>query len=191
MDISGLGDDDLALALQAGDGRAFDVLVRRHQGRVYGIAYRMTGRREDALDVSQDVFLKIFHRIDAWQPRAGGFLPWMLRMTTNQSIDALRRRKRRACDPLDEVENKAVPLEPSVAGDPAQSARAEEIEARIQRALQELSGAQRAVFVMRHYEGLALADIAGVLGCSTGSVKVHLFRALRRLQKELGDLYAE
>jgi len=82
------GDEELALALKAGDQRAFDELVHRHQGRVFAVAYRVTGNREDALDVAQEVFLKAYRKIHTWQPTSG-FLPWLLRLTTNQSLSLI------------------------------------------------------------------------------------------------------
>lgn len=191
MERADASDEQLALALQAGEEDAFDVLVRRHQGRVYAVAYRMTGNREDALDVAQEVFLKVHRKVHTWRPRAG-FLPWLMRLATNQSIDALRRRKRHRHAPLEEAwqqrEGQA-PVEPHTPGTGEQVA-AHEIGERVQRALDVLSPSQRAVFVMRHYEGLQLADIAEALGCTTGSVKVHLFRATKKMQQELGDLRA-
>ena len=183
------GDTELALALQAGDDRAFDEIVRRYQGRVFAVAYRVTGNREDALDVSQDALLKAYRRIDTWKP-TGGFVPWLLRLTTNQSIDYLRRRKRRQHERLDEAfvpgtENAAV--EPRTMST-ERAVRAREIDARIREALPLLSPNQRTVFMLRHYEGLQLADIAADLGCTVGSVKVHLYRALRKLRDALEDL---
>jgi len=177
----------LALALKAGDRLAFDELVRRHQGRVYAVAYRVTGNREDALDVAQEVLLKAYRKIHTWQPTSG-FVPWLLRLTTNQSIDLLRWRKRRKHEPLDTEAGHAEPADPSVALNTEDRVRALEIDARVHGALDVLSPAQRSVFVMRHYEGLQLAEIAEVLGCTVGSVKVHLFRALKKLQNELQDL---
>jgi len=94
MDHSARGDSELALALRGGDHDAFEELVRRHQGRVYAVAYRLTGNREDALDVTQDAFLKAYRKIGQWRP-IGGFLPWLLRLARNQAIDHLRRRERR------------------------------------------------------------------------------------------------
>jgi len=188
MDVTGLGEDELALALKAGNEYAFDEIVRRCQGRVYAVAYRLTSNREDALDVAQEAFLKVYRKIDAWKPR-GGFVPWLLRLTTNQALDHLRRRKRRPQESLD-----ASPGEPAAPGgtqatDTDRLVGALEIEERVQSALEVLSPSQRAVFVMRHYEGLQLSEIADVLGCTLGSVKVHLFRALKKLQVELEDLY--
>lgn len=189
-DWQALEDRELALALKRGETKAFEELVRRHQGRVYAVAYRLTGNREDALDVAQDSLIKAYQRIDAWQP-TGSFLPWLLRLTTNQAIDFLRRRKRQRHEQLDETfirESEHAPIEPSIM-DTGQRVRAQEIDERIREALVVLSESQRTVFVLRHFEGLQLTEIAAELGCTVGSVKVHLFRALKKLQKELGDLY--
>lgn len=190
MSFAGLSDEEVALALKAGDELAFDEIVSRCQGRVYAIAYRITGNREDALDVTQETLLKAYRKIGTWQPTRG-FLPWLMRLTTNHSIDHLRRQKRHRHEPFDDAlrtEGLAGATE-RASQDPEQEVRAKEIELRLQVAMEVLSPAQRAVFAMRHYEGLALAEIAGALGCTTGSVKVHLFRSLKKLQKELSDLY--
>lgn len=179
-------DEELAQALKSGDESAFEEIVRRHQGRVFAVAYRVTGDREDALDVTQEAFLKAYRKIDAWKP-SGGFLAWLLRLTSNQSIDHLRRRKRHRHESLDGDGNGPNRNEPS-SETTAVNVRGGEIEERVQAALEVLSPSQRTVFVLRHYEGMALAEIAPVLGCTVGSVKVHLFRALKKMQKELGDL---
>jgi RNA polymerase sigma-70 factor (ECF subfamily) len=184
-------DTDLALALQEGDERAFDEIVRRYQGRVYAVAYKMTHNREDALDVSQESLVKAYRKIGAWRSVGCGFLPWLLRLTTNQAIDLLRRKAIRRHEPLDEAfipETAGAAVEPTTE-DTAQQVRAHEIDERVRAALVRLSPAQRTVFVMRHFEGLQLSEIAAALGCTDGSVKVHLFRALKKLQKELVDLH--
>jgi RNA polymerase sigma-70 factor (ECF subfamily) len=185
MDRSALSDEDLALALKAGDEAAFDELVRRCQGRVYAVAYRITCNREDALDVTQETLLKAFRKIGSWQPTRG-FLPWLMRLTTNQSIDHLRRQRRHRHETFDEAVG-TEGNEPATQ-ETAREVRANEIDRRVQRAMAVLSPTQRAVFALRHYEGLALADIAESLGCTVGSVKVHLFRALKKMQRELVDL---
>lgn len=183
-----LDDKDLALAMKAGDRSAFDEIVRRYQGRVYAAAYRITGNREDALDVAQESLLKAYRKIDAWQP-TGSFLSWLLRLTTNRAIDHIRRRKRRKQERLDETfmtESEGVPVEPSVV-DTEDAVRANEIDARIRASLVVLSPMQRTVFVLRHFEGFSLAEIADELQCTVGSVKVHLFRAMKKLRGELQD----
>lgn len=188
-DLTAQDDQALALAVKAGNEAAFEELVRRHQGRVYAVAYRLTGSREDALDVAQEALLKAYRKIGSWEP-TGGFLPWLLRLTSNQAIDHLRRWKRHRHQPLDEAfvpEREGGAVEPA-SMDTAVDVRAREIDARVRKSLSVLSPTQRVVFVLRHYEGLPLADIAVQLGCTVGSVKVHLFRALKKLQKELDDL---
>lgn len=190
MDRHTQDDTTLALAWKGGDLAAYEELVRRYQGRVYAVAYRMTGNREDALDVTQEALIKAYSRIEAWQP-TGGFLSWLLRLTSNQAIDHLRRRKRRRQEPLDEAfvpATEGAAVEPSTP-DVAQSVRAREIDERVRAALPVLSPAQRTVFVLRHYEGLQLAEIAEQMNCTVGSVKVHLFRALKKLRSELKDLH--
>ena len=185
-------DTSLALALKEGSEEAFEEIVRRYQGRVYAVAFRVTGNREDALDVAQEALLKAYRRIESWQP-TGGFLPWLLRLTTNQAIDHLRRRKRQHHERLDETyvpETEGAPVEPASMGT-EDEVRAHEIDARVRGSLSVLSPTQRTVFVLRHYEGLSLAEIAEELGCTVGSVKVHLFRSLKKLRKELRDLYEE
>ncbi len=188
--MKALDDKELALALQKGVEEAFDEIVLRFQGRVYAVAYRVLGNREDALDASQDVFLKVYRRIDRWKP-TGGFLPWVLRMTTNHSIDQLRKKRRY---PEQSLEEAFVPTSEGASVEPTSMqteriVRGREIESRIREALPVLSPSQREVFLLRHYEGFQLAEIAETMGCTVGSVKVHLFRSLKKLQKELSDLY--
>ena len=188
MDLTALGDEDLALALKAGNLAAFDELVRRHQGRVYAVAYRITGNREDALDVAQEALLKAYRKIDSWQPTSG-FLPWLFRLTSNQSIDLLRWRGRRQHEPLEQDAGALDLLHPEETRKTEERIRGLEIEDRVQKSLSVLSPAQRTVFVLRHYEGLQLSEIADSMQCTVGSVKVHLFRALKKLQVELKDLH--
>jgi len=185
-DFKSLNESELAEALKSGEREAFAEIVRRFQGRVYAAAYRVTGNREDALDVAQESFIKVYRKINAWQP-TGGFLAWVLRVTTNQAIDHVRHRKRMRQTFLDETllnQSEGVPVEPS-GFDTEQEVRSHEIEAHIREVLVLLSPMQRKVFVMRHFEGFPLADIAEDLKCTVGSVKVHLFRAMKKMRDEL------
>lgn len=172
-----------------GDDSAYAEIVARHQHRVLRVAYRITGSREEALDVAQEVFLKAYRKLGAWQPRAP-LGAWLVRLAVNQAIDH-RRRIARHADERTAGLDAAPPAEAarSVSGDAYAVER--EVDARVRGALDELSHAQRTAFVLRHYEGMTLAEIAPVLGCSVGSVKVHLFRAVRRLRTLLRDLQPE
>ncbi len=186
IDFKSLDDNELADRLKAGQTEVFDEIVRRFQGRVYAAAYRITANREDAFDVAQESLIKVYNKVNSWQP-TGGFLSWILRITTNQAIDHVRHRKRRHLDQHDET----YPDESEVAGTKSNSChtenvvRAREIEAHIRDSLVLLSPMQRKVFVMRHFEGFSLAEIAEDLECTVGSVKVHLFRAIKKLRDEL------
>ncbi len=181
-------DEELAAALQQGDESAFDTLVQRHQQRVFAVAYRITTDREDAKDVAQEAFIKAHSKIDSWKP-TGTFRSWLLRLTANTAIDWHRRKVRRAqVDYGDEHVNRVTP-DTSPLRNTAEAVAAGEIGDRVQEALNLLSPSQRAVFVMRHYEGMSLVHIAEALECSPGSVKVHLFRALKKLRPALRDLY--
>ncbi len=188
LKFESLDDKSLALVLKSGDLGAFDEIVRRYQGRVYAAAYRVTGNREDALDVTQESLMKAYNKIQSWQP-TGGFLSWLLRLTTNQAIDHIRRRKRRHHERLDDAfrnESEGAAVEPTVI-DTEDAVYANEIDSRIRASLVVLSPMQRTVFVLRHFEGFSLAEIAEDLNCTVGSVKVHLFRAMKKLRKEMND----
>jgi RNA polymerase sigma-70 factor (ECF subfamily) len=183
-------DNELAIAAQSGDRDAYAELVRRHQQRVYRLAHRLTGDREAAFDVTQDVFVKAYQSLNRWRP-TGNFPSWLLRMAANAAIDHVRRRNRHRPDRLaDEVKRRPRARHWLDSGDEgtAREVRRNEIDARVTVALEALSPAQRKVFVLRHYDGMALAEIASVLDSSEGSVKVHLFRALRKLRPLLADL---
>jgi len=146
MALTELSDEELALALKAGSDPAFDELVRRHQGRVYAVAYRLTSNRDDALDVAQEALVKAYRKVGMWEPRSG-FVPWLLRLTANQAIDLLRKRRRRQAKPLDELKSAERDTTEPASLDTERQVRANEIDARVQSALDVLSPAQRAVFV--------------------------------------------
>lgn len=181
-------DEELAAAVQQGDDHAYGLLVERYQGRIFAIAYRYTGNREEALDVTQVALYRAYEKIESWKP-TGPFGGWMMRLTVNAAIDEARRltRKRRLVISEHEVEG----LEPVAKDSPEQDLQRVEIDQRVRDALQILSPTQCQVFMLRHYDEMSLQEIADVLECSLGSVKVHLFRAVRKLRDELKDALEE
>ncbi len=190
IDITNCSDEELAIAWKNGDLKAFEEIVRRYQGKVYATAYRVTGNREDALDVTQEVLVKAYEKINQWEPR-GAFLPWLLRLAVNRSIDYLRKRKRTSHESLNESITKISEEEihsVSSPPNPSDLARAKEIDDRIRLAMGNLSKTQKTVFILRYYQGYSLNEIAEHLGCTVGSVKVHLFRALQKVRNELGKI---
>ena len=179
-------DEALVRRVRQGDDSAYADIVARHQHRIIRVAFRITGSREEALDVAQEVLLKAYRKLDAWQPRAP-FGAWLLRLAVNQAIDHRRRMQRHADEWAAGLDSAPAPLAARTDSGDVYAARGE-IDARVREAMTKLSESQRTAFVLRHYEGLTMNEIAPVLGCSVGSVKVHLFRALRRLRAQLGDL---
>ncbi len=171
------------------DPKAFRELVEHYKKKVYYLALDMAGNPVDAEDISQEVFLKVYRSFSTF--RQGARLgSWLYRITYNASIDHLRR-KGAAPEPVsDDLLESLSREEPGLprrgAVDPAAAAESSQLQERIARALEKVSPQEKAVFLLRHYEDLMLKDIASCLGLSIGSVKSYLFRAVRKLQKELG-----
>ena len=166
---------------QSGEFDAFDEIVNGCRGRVYNLAYRFTHNAEDACDISQEVFMKVFKSLGRLKD-SSAFDAWLRRVTVNACMDHLRRR------PNEQTLELYPCLEQEyIAGSGCTDAPVEDGELRrmISRAVDQLPKRQKRVFVLRHYEGLALKEIAEALNCSLGTVKAHLFRATRRLRKLL------
>jgi len=172
-----------------GDQRAFRELVERYKKKVYFLALDMAGNPVDAEDISQEVFLKV-HRSFSTFRKGAKLGSWLYRITYNAAIDHLRR-KGAAPEPVgDEVLESLARADGGLprrgAPDPGAALESSQLQDRIARALEKVSPQEKAVFVLRHYEDYMLKDIADCLGLSIGSVKSYLFRAVRKLQKELG-----
>ena len=169
-------DSDAALARRAagGDDAAAAALVRRYQRGVFGVCFRMLGRREDAEDVAQEVFLRLFRHLDRWDP-SRPLRPWLMTITVNRCRTALSRRsKRQPLLPGD--------LDPADASPPlTDAALAEEL----QRAVDELREDHRAAFVLFHYQELSLQEVAESLGRPDGTIKTWLHRARKQLAETL------
>jgi len=173
---------------QQGSPAAYEELVTKYQPKVYSMALSFTRNREAADDLAQEVFLKVFRSFRTFK-KGARLGSWLYRVTYNASIDHLRK-KGAAPEPveddvLERLSGSGHGLHQSAPPDPAEAAETGQIQDRIARALETISPQERAVFVLRHYEDLMLKDIAESLGLSIGSVKSYLFRAVRKLQKEL------
>ncbi|HOW86872.1 MAG TPA: sigma-70 family RNA polymerase sigma factor [Candidatus Aminicenantes bacterium] len=183
--------DDAAIidGLSRGDQKAFRELVERYKKKVFYLALDMAGNPVDAEDISQEVFLKVFRSFSTFR-RDANLGSWLYRITYNASIDHLRR-KGAAPQPvgdevLESLSRVEAGLPPRGAAEPGAGLEASQLQERIARALETISPQEKAVFVLRHYEDLKLKEIAATLDLSIGSVKSYLFRAVRKLQKELG-----
>jgi RNA polymerase sigma-70 factor (ECF subfamily) len=178
-------DEALAEACQAGDSNAFEEIVYRYQHLMYRIAFRMTSHQEDAMDATQDALVKAWQNIRKWKP-THTFRSWLLRLTSNQAVDQARKSNRtRQKEML--VDSWTPDMEAAGGDQPSKStADSAQFQQRLNLALQQVSDMQRKVFIMRHFEQMALKEIGEILECTTGSVKVHLHRAIRKLRKEIG-----
>jgi RNA polymerase sigma-70 factor (ECF subfamily) len=188
--LSEIEDELLVKEVLRGRSGSFDTLVKRYQSIVYATAYRFVQNREDALDIAQDVFLKTYRSLDKWRP-TGRFKSWLLRIAVNMSIDHLRRRSRKprfvGTEDLRQVGHEAVKehVQPKKPSDVVSDS---ELGGLIRKAVDKLPEKQKVVFVLRHYEGLLLKEIAEIMNCTEGTVKTHLFRATGKLRGELQDL---
>jgi len=183
---SGADDRELMERLARGDREALTPLVDRHHRRLYRIALGYLREREDALDVVQEAFVKVFQAASRWDGSADAG-PWLSRVTVNLSIDRWRRNRRRGQtfsplaegDHLDVLADHRPPPDRGVEG--------RESGERLAVALRALPERQRAVVVLRHYQELSLEEIATTLGMSLGTVKSSLHRALHRMRDTLTE----
>lgn len=169
-------DATLVEAAKRGDPEAFEALIEQTHKAVYGLVYRLVGNHDDAADVMQDTYLRIWRSLRSYRGDAA-FATWAYRIAANAAMTHLKRRGREA-EPVDPAD--LVPLERA----PAQPEEPVESEA-LDRALARLPAAMRTVLVMKDVYGFSLAEIAKQVGATEGAVKVRVFRARRRLAGEL------
>ncbi len=180
-----LADDrSLVEAAARGDRDAFGVLVQRHQGRAFNLAYQVLRNREDALDVAQEAFVKAFASLPGF--KAGStFTTWLHRIVVNLAIDTLRRRRRSEGREYDDrraiAEEAAAEIE--APGNPVAELEMKQVRTLLGRGIAALPPAQRAVVVLREVEGMSYEAIAKAVGCSLGTVMSRLFYGRRKLQR--------
>lgn len=172
-------DEQIVTLCQRGRQDGFARLLLAYQERVYRRAYSFVHNRDDALDLTQDVFLKVIRSIGSFA--AGRPLwPWLRRITTNAALNFLRDRP--ALLSLDGAEN--LP-EPAGGDDPLEAAVTAWTTQQLNRALAQLPPLLRMAVVLRHHEGLSYEDVAQAMEIPVGTVKTYLFRARRALRLEL------
>lgn len=164
-----------------GEIEAFEEIVNKYQKQVYNIAYRFIGNCEDAYDVSQEVFIKVFRSLNSLKNGSSFFL-WLKKITLNTCIDFVRQKTD------DQILGELNYIQTNYYEDNRTSDKSiemYELRKTIGKAVSKLPLRQRKVFMLRHYDDMPLKDIAKVLGCSLGTVKAHLFRANKRLRMML------
>lgn len=179
------GDDAALEQARRGDPDAFHVLVERHATAVFRLAYRMTGNETDAEDMVQETFLRAWREIRRFDGRAS-FGTWLHRICANRTVDFLRSRNRwQPAASTGDGEHDPFRDMPTELPSPERAARSAEASALLAPALASLTGIERAAFVLRHYEGLPIDEIAGALGVKPGAARHSVFRAVRKLRRAL------
>jgi RNA polymerase sigma-70 factor (ECF subfamily) len=192
-DQSALSDADLARAAQKGDMGAFEELVARHRDKIYARAYSMVRNEEEALDLSQEAWVRGWQRLAQFQGEAS-FATWMTRIVINLCVDQLRKQKRQKAESFEELEGESGGVErymPAAMPNPAAGLERTELRRRIDRALDQLSAEHRTVLVLHEFEGMEYKEIADHMGCSIGTVMSRLFYARRRMASLLAGLKRE
>ena len=187
------GDTDLVSRILAGEEVLFELLVRRYQTRVVAHVSRMVGSREDAFDLSQEIFLKVFQALDRYNPEFK-FSTWLFRIAGNAAIDHLRKRRPRTVpleipDPESRSGVSAIEHESSVL-DPYGELRNVERGRAISRAIADLPPEFRELITLRHFGGLSYEEIARVKNMPLGTVKNKLFRARVVLKERLAGEFS-
>jgi RNA polymerase sigma-70 factor, ECF subfamily len=170
-------DSELLEGLRRGEPRAFDALFERHWSAVYGVLFRLTGTREEAEDLAQEVFLKLYQRAPGGgEANVGG---WLYRVATNLGYNSLRSRRRRGGR-----EARVAELESGIVGgdSPLAAVIAAETRLAVREVLAVLPERQQAILILRH-QGLSYAEVAVALGVAPGSVGTLLARAEREFKR--------
>ncbi len=183
-------DDELVLKAQQGDIHAFDQLVERYHGKIYGLTYNMTSNREDAEDLTQEVFVKAFKALPRFRG-SSSFYTWLYRIAVNKTINYRKKRNRKRAISLDQFDSEIklddVYHDLTSKGSPLRNMSLSELQIKLNEALQNLSEKHRTVVVLHDMQGIPHEEIAKVVGASVGTIRSRLFYARRQLQAELSE----
>jgi RNA polymerase sigma-70 factor (ECF subfamily) len=192
-----LKDEELVARVQQNDQWAIGEFVRRYQQRAYAIAYQMcSGDREEAQDLTQEAFLKVFRNIKGFRGDSS-FYTWFYRIVVNTCLDGRRRRRRRERilslwrpgQREEEPSREVFEEQPDTGQDsnPMAVLSGKELTREIRKALMSLPERQRVIFQLKVFQGMSIREIALVMGSAEGTVKSHLFRATHSLRTALKD----
>jgi RNA polymerase sigma-70 factor (ECF subfamily) len=188
-------DRELVVAVLGGRREAFDELIRRYQRQAVAVSYRLLGNSHDALEVTQDAFLKAFTSLGTLQ-RPEAFGGWLMRIVSNLSLNFRRSRRTRSQLPLDDLLGTGDTQQSEAAGtsdwmtqsgDPVHRLESEEMGRRLKTALAQLPEKQRLAIVMFTIEQMPQKQVAVALQCSVEAVKWHVFQGRKKLKELLKD----
>jgi RNA polymerase sigma-70 factor, ECF subfamily len=179
-------DAALVERLKKGDAKALDELFRRHRDAAYGVAYRLVGSREDALDVVQESFIHVMRGIQTFRGQSA-FRTWLLRIVTHASLDYRRWRSLRKTESLDAETAAEPPADRPSQRTPLEEAADRDLRQAIDAAFANISEKNRAALVLYAIEGMSYKEIGEVLGISVGTVMSRIFNARQRLRELLAS----
>jgi RNA polymerase sigma-70 factor, ECF subfamily len=189
-DYSSADDAALVRAAQKGDTGAFEELVARHRDRIFARAFSMMRNEDDAIDLSQEAWVKGWQRLKQFQGESS-FSTWMTRIVINLCLDELRKQKRHRAESIENLDEESGGVErqmPAVTINPTERLERGELRQRIDRALNQLSHEHRTVLVLHEFEEMEYKEIAKTMGCSIGTVMSRLFYARRKMAVLLADM---
>jgi RNA polymerase sigma-70 factor (ECF subfamily) len=172
-------DSVLVESCRQGDRQAFNDLVLRHQTLVYRVIMKMVNNHDEALDLTQDVFIKAWQTIDTFRGDSL-FSTWLYRIATNLTLNHLRRRKIVSFFSMDDTDQREFQHDQP---DPHEALENQQTAAIIQSAIDKLPARQRAVFVLRYNEELPYNEISKILGTSIGALKANYFHAMKKVEE--------
>jgi RNA polymerase sigma-70 factor (ECF subfamily) len=192
-DHSSSSDEQLVKAAKRGEMAAFEELVARHRDKIYARAFSMMRNEEEALDLSQEAWVKSWQRLKQFQGESS-FGTWMTRIVINLCLDQLRKRKRQRTESIEEMNEESGGVErqmPVVVTNPTERLERAELRKRIDAALGQLSHEHRTVLVLHEFEDMEYKEIARTMECSIGTVMSRLFYARRKMAVLLANLKNE
>src|SRR6266566_6389455 len=182
-------DEKLVRRAQRGDMIAFEELVARHRDKIYARAYSMMRNEDEAIDLSQEAWVKGWQRLRQFQGESS-FGTWMTRIVINLCLDQLRKQKRQRTESIEAMSEESGGVErqmPVVTPNPTAGLERRELRQRIDRALNQLSHEHRTALILHEFEEMEYKEIAKTMGCSIGTVMSRLFYARRKMAALLGD----
>src|SRR3954468_20003718 len=194
LDDAAPTDGQLVVRINEGDRKAFDQLINRYQRQAVAVSYRLLGNSQDALEVTQDAFLKAFSSLATLQkPEAFG--GWLMRIVSNLSLNFRRGRKTRLQLPLDDLLGPGEGSQESAGGsewtarddDPVHQLESREMGKKLQEALNQLPEKQRLALVMFTIQEMPQKQVAEALECSVEAVKWHVFQGRKKLKEILKE----
>lgn len=183
-------DDEMLVAqFKSGSQKAFDELMKRYERRIFGYLLRSVRNYEDAEELTLEVFFKAYRALESWEPKAK-LSTWLYKIASNLAIDYHRSKARQPVYVFEEEETiEAKLVATDISSNPEKQLEDKERGRIIREAVDELSAKQKTVFMLTRYEGLQIREVAETLGMAEGTVKIHLHRAIKKLQTILRPLW--